>query len=176
MRGVQIDDLHDESADVVGVCAAEPARSPGRVDGDVLRVVEHDVAVCVGVGGAVEGAEVDEGGRAVRTVGWEELVEEGCGAVEQDGFGSEEEVGVRGFGVLVAVELVLGHDGLIVGVAVDDVGLGASVVGERGQLGEVGGVERVVVAEEEIRTCQRCVSFEFLDFSQYMDKGGMERG
>ena len=122
MRGVQIDDLQDESADVVGVCAAKQARSPGRVDGDVLRVVEHDVTVCVGVGGAVEGAEVDEGGRAVWTVGWEELVEEGCGAVEQDGFGAEEEVGVRGFGVLVAVELVLGHDGLIVGVTVDDVG------------------------------------------------------
>lgn len=83
-------------------------------------------------------------------MGREELVEEGRRAIEQDGFGPEEEVGVRGHGVLIAVELVLGHDALAVRVAVDDVRLGASNVGERGQFGEVGVVERVIVAEEEI--------------------------
>ena len=83
-------------------------------------------------------------------MGWEELVEEGRGAVEQDGFGTEEEVGVFRLRVLVAVELVLGHDGLVVRVAVDDVRFDAAVVGEGGQLGEVGGVEGVVVAEEEV--------------------------
>ena len=147
---VQIDDLEDQTADVEGVGAAEPTRSTGGVDGDVLRVFEHDVAVFVGVARAVEGANVEEAGRAGRTMGWKELVDEGCSAVEQDGLGPEEEVGVRGYGVLVAVELVLGHDALVVCVAVDDVGLVASVVGELGHLGEVGAIECVVVAEEEI--------------------------
>lgn len=114
MRSVQIDKLKEESADVVGVGAAEPSRSAGRVDGDVFCVVEHDVAVRVGVGGAVECADVDEGGRPGRTVGWEELVDEGCSAVEQDGLGSEVKVWVFGFGVLVAIELVLGQNGLVV--------------------------------------------------------------
>ncbi len=114
VRRVQIDDLKDQSAEVVGVGACEPARSAGGVDGDVLRVVEFDVAVRVGVGGAVEGADVDEGGCPVGSMGGEELVEETCGAVEDDGLGSEEEIGVCGFGVLVAVILVLGQDGLIV--------------------------------------------------------------
>ena len=83
----------------------------------MLRIVEFRNAVDVGVCGAVEGAQGDETGGAVGTVGGEELVEEGGGAVEQDGFGAEEEVWVRGFGVLVAVELVLGDDGLVEGVA-----------------------------------------------------------
>lgn len=96
-------------------------------------------------------------------MGWEEFVEEGCGAVEQDGFGSEEEVGIGGDGVLVAVELVLGQHGLVVRVAVDDICLEAPVIGEGGQLGEVGVVECVVVAEKEIGACQRRVAFEFLD-------------
>ena len=145
--GVQVDDLHDESADVVGVRAAEPSWS---ADGDVLRVLENDFAVCVGVADAVEGADVDEAWYPVGSVRREELVEERCGAVEQDGLWSEEEVGVCGFGVLVAVELVLGQNALIVRVAGEDVGLVASVVGECGQLAEVGVVECVVVAEEEI--------------------------
>ncbi len=128
----------------------------------MLRVIEFDVAIRVGVGGAVEGADVDEGGCPVRSMGGEELVEEACSAVEDDGLGSKEEIGVCGFGVLVAVKLVLGQDGLIVRVAVDDVGLCASVVCECGHLGEVGGVECVVVAEEEVGACQRCVAFELL--------------
>ena len=119
----------------------------------MLCIIELDVAVRVGVGGAVEGADVDEGGCSVRSVGGEELVEETCSAVEDDGLGSEEEIRVCGFGVLVAVILVLGQDGLIVRVAVDDVGLCASVVCECGHLGEVGGVERVVIAEEEVSAC-----------------------
>lgn len=144
---VQIDDLEDQSADVEGVGAAEPTRS---TDGDVLCVFEHDVAVFVGVARAVKCASVDEAGRAGRTMRREEFVDEGCSAVEQDGLGSKEEVGVRGHGVLVAVELVLGHDALVICVAVDDVGLVASVVGKLGHLGEVGAIECVVVAEEEI--------------------------
>ena len=51
MRGVQIDDLLDQCADIVRVGAAEPSGPP---DGDVLRVVEHDFAVHVRVRGAVE--------------------------------------------------------------------------------------------------------------------------
>ena len=163
MRGVQVQHLHDEGADVVGVCAAEPAWSAGRVDGDVLRVVEGDVPVRVGVGGAVEGADVEEDGRRGGAVRWEELVEEGGGAVEQDRFGAEEEVGVFGFGILVPVELVLGEDALVVVVAVYDVRFGASGVGERSQLLEVGGVEGVVVAKEKVAAGERCVSFEFLE-------------
>ena len=82
---------------------------------------------------------------------WEELVEEGSGAIEQDGLGSEEEVGVVGFGVLVTVELVLSEDAWGVVVAVDKVGFGlAWEVGERGHLVKVGGVERVVVAKEKV--------------------------
>lgn len=114
MCSVQVDDLDNKSSKVVRVGAAEPSWAPGGVDGDVLRVVKDDVAVCVGVGGAVEGADVDEGSCSVGTVGREELVEKGRGAVEQDGLGSEEEVGVCGYGVLVAVELVLGQNALIV--------------------------------------------------------------
>lgn len=96
MCSVQIDDLKNESADIVWVGATEPSWSTGGVDGDVLRVVEHDIAVCVGIRGAVEGAEVEEGWRPIRTMGREKFVEERCSAIEQDGLGSEEEVGVRG--------------------------------------------------------------------------------
>ena len=156
--------MDDESADVVGVGAAEPSWSARRVDGDVLRVVELDVPIYVWVGGAIERANVEEDGRCGGTVGWEKLVEEGGGAIEQDGLGSEEEAGIFGSGILVTVELVLGDDALVVVVAVDDVGFGASGVGERGHLREVGGVERVIVAEGKIGACERCVSFEFLDF------------
>ena len=161
--GVQVQHLDDESADVVGVGAAEPCRLAGRADGDVLCVVELDVPVHVRVGGAIERANVEVDGRCGGTVGWKELVEEGGGAVEQDGLGSEEEGGIFGFGILIAVELVLSEDALVVVVAVDSVGLGASGVGERGQLLEVSGVERVVVAEVKVAACERCVSFEFLD-------------
>lgn len=176
VRGVQVDDLVDKGADVVGVCAAEPTGSTGGVDGDVLCVVEYDHAVFVGVCGAVERTEAEEVRRPIRTVGREELVEEGCSAVEQDGLGPKEEVRVRGFGVLVAIELVLCHNGLIVGIAVDDVSLEASVVGERGQLGEIGGVECMVVAEEEIGARQRCVSFEFLDIKSVQTSGHQKSG
>ena len=160
MCSVQIDDLDNESTDVVGIGAAEPSWS---TDGHVFCVVEYDVAFCVRIGSAVESANVDEGRRAGRSMGREEFVEEGCSAVEQDGLGSEEEVGVGGFGVLVAVELVLGQHRLVVRVAVDDICLEAPVIGESSQLGKVGVVECVVVAEEEISACQRRVSFKFLE-------------
>ena len=176
MRGVQVDDLFNKGADVVGVRAAEPTGSTGGVDGDVLCVVEYDHAVFVGVCGAVERTEAEEVRRPIRTVGREELVEEGRSAVEQDGLGPKEEVRVRGFGVLVAIELVLCHDGLVVGIAVDDVSLEAPVVGERGQLGEIGGVECMVVAEEEIGARQRCVSFEFLDIKSVQISGHQKPG
>lgn len=114
VRSVQIDDLNDKSADIVRIGATEPAWSTSWVDGDVLRVVEHNVAARGGVGGAVECADVEEGGRPGGTMGREELVEEGCSPVEQDGLGSEEEVGICSFGLLVAVELVLSHNSLIV--------------------------------------------------------------
>lgn len=161
--GIQVEHLDDESADVVRVGAAKPSWSAGRVDGDVLCVVELDVPIYVRVGGAIERANVEVDGLCGGAVGRKKLVEERSGAVEQDGLGSEEEVGIFGYGVLVAVELVLGEDALVVVVAVDDVGLGASGVSERGQLLKVGGVERVVVAEEKVAACERCVSFEFLD-------------
>ena len=77
MRSVQIHDLDDEIGDGVGFCAAEPTFATGHgVHGDMLRVVEPDVAVDIRVSGAVEGAEVEEDWRAVRSVGWEEFVEE----------------------------------------------------------------------------------------------------
>lgn len=79
---VQIDHLKNESADVVCVGAAEPTWSTGGVDGDVLRVREHDVAVYIGVTGAVECADVNEGGRASGTMGGQKFVDEGCSAVE----------------------------------------------------------------------------------------------
>ena len=164
VRGVQVQHLDDECADVVGVCAAEPSRvSRYRTNGDVLCVVELYVPVCVGVGGAVEGANVEEGGQSGGPMGWKELVEEGGGAVEQDGLGSEVEVGVFGSGILVAVELVLGEDALVVVVAVEHVGLVTSGVCERSHLRKVGGVERVVVAKEKVAACERCISFEFLE-------------
>lgn len=142
MRSVQIHDLDDEIGDGVGFCAAEPAFATGhRVHGNMLCVVEPDVAVDIRVRGAVEGAEVEEDWRAVGSMGGEELVEEGCGAIEQDGLWSEEEGWVRGFGVLVAIELVLSDDGWTECVAVEDIRLDASVVGESGQLGEVGFIE-----------------------------------
>lgn len=62
MRGVQVDDLDNKSGEVVGVGAAEPTWAPSGVDGDVLRVVEDDVAVRIGVGGAVERPDVKEDG------------------------------------------------------------------------------------------------------------------
>ena len=88
----------------------------------MLCVVELDVPVYVWVGGAVKCANVEEEGWRLKR--WEELVEEGGGAIEQDGLGSEVEVGVLGFGVLVAVELVLGEDAWGVVVAVEHVGFG----------------------------------------------------
>ena len=116
MRGVEGDDLVEEEGDGVRVCGAVPLWALGRggVAGDVLRVVEMDVAVDIWVGDAVEGADSDEVWRAGDSMGGEEFVEERCGAVEQDGLGTEEEVGVCGFGVLVAVVLMLGEDGLVV--------------------------------------------------------------
>lgn len=105
MRGVQIHDLDDGLRDVVGLGAAVPARSR-----DMLRIVEHNVAVYVWVGGAVEGTDVMETWRPVRSMRREKLIKEGCGTIEQEGLGPEVEVGVRGFGVLVAVELVLGQN------------------------------------------------------------------
>ena len=48
---------------------------------------------------------------------------------------------------------MLSQNALIIRVAVEDVGLYASIVGERGQLGEVGVVKCVVVAEEEVSAC-----------------------
>ena len=111
MRSVQVHNLGDGISDGVGLGAAEPARSNAiRADGNVLRIVEHDVAVYVWVGGAVERTDVKETRRPVRSMGWEQLVEEGCGTIEQDGLWSEVEVGVCGFGGLVAVELVLGQN------------------------------------------------------------------
>ena len=162
MCSVQIEDLDNESADVVGIGAAEPSWSTGWINGHVFCVVEYDVAICVRIGSAVERANIDERRRAGRPMGRKEFVEEGCSAVEQDGLGSEEEVRVSSYGALVAVELVLGQHRLIVRVAVDDICLEATVVGESSQLGEVGVVECVVVAEEEISACQRRVSFELL--------------
>ena len=142
MSGVQVDDLEDKIGDGVGVGAAVPLWSHGiGVDGNVLGVVERGDAVYVGVGSAVESADVDKSWRSVGSMGWEKLVEERCSTVEQDGLRPEEEVGIRGFGVLVAVELVLGYDGLVVRIAGCGVGLDASVVSECGQLGEVGLVE-----------------------------------
>ena len=164
VRGVQVEHLDDESADVVGVGAAEPSRSAGGVDGDVLCVVELYVPICVWVGGAIKCADVEENGGRGGTVRWKKLIEEGGGAIEQDGLGSEEEVGVFGLGILVTVELVLGEDALVVVVAVYDVGSVAPGEGERGQLVKVGGVERVVVAKGKVGACERCISFEFLDF------------
>ena len=115
----------------------------------MLCVVEFDVPIFVWVGSAVKCANVDEEGWWVER--WEELVEEGGGAIEQDGLGSEEEAWVVGFGVLVAVELVLGEDAWGVVVAVDDVGFArAWNVGERGHLVKVGGIERVIVAEGKV--------------------------
>ena len=82
VRSVQIDDLEHEIGDGVGFCAAEPAYATGHgVHGDMLCIVELDDAVDIRVGGAVEGAKVEEDGRAVGSMGWEEFVEEGCGAV-----------------------------------------------------------------------------------------------
>ena len=128
----------------------------------MLCVVELDVPIYVWVGSAVKCANVDEEGWRLER--WEELVEEGGGAIEQDSLGSEEEAGVLGSGVLVAIELVLGEDAWGVVVAVDHVGFGlAWEVGERGQLVKVGGIESVIVAEGKVGACERCVSFEFLD-------------
>ena len=154
MRGIQVEHLDDESADVVWVGAAEPCRFAGRFDGDVLCVVEFDIPIFVRVGGTIERANVDEEGRCGGTVGREELVEEGSGSIEQNGLGSEEELGVFGFGILVAIELVLGEDALCEIVAVDGVGSITSEVGERLHLLEVSGVERVVVAKEKIGACE----------------------
>lgn len=103
MRSVQVHDLEDGLRDGVGIGAAVPARSR-----NVLRTAEHNIAVHVWVGGAIEGTNVMKTWRPVGPVGREKLVEERCGTVQQDGLGSEVEVGVCGFGVLVAVELVLG--------------------------------------------------------------------
>ena len=82
MRSVQSYDLGHELGEGVGICAAEPAYSAGHgVHGDMFCVVELDDAVYIWVSGTVEAAEVEEDGRAVGSVGGEEFVEEGCGAV-----------------------------------------------------------------------------------------------
>lgn len=82
VRSVQGNDLGHEIGDGVGICAAEPAYSAGHgVHGDMFCVVELYDAVYIRVSGTVEGAEVEEDGRAVGSVGGEEFVEEGCGAV-----------------------------------------------------------------------------------------------
>ena len=115
MCGVQVQDLHDKLRDGIGSDATKPSRSHGiGVNGDVLRVVIPDNAVAVRIGAAVKGSDTDEVWWSIRSLRREELVEERRSAIEQDGLGSKEEVGVLGLGVLVAVELVLSHDGLIV--------------------------------------------------------------
>ena len=77
MRFVQRQNLSDNIVDGVGVRATEPLYTRGsRVDGDVLCVVELDNAIDVRVGCAVEGAYVDEGWRSVRSMRWEEFVQE----------------------------------------------------------------------------------------------------
>lgn len=157
--------MDNKSADAVGIGAAEPSWSTGWIDGHVFCVVEYDGALCLRIGSAVESANVDERRRAGWSVGRKEFVEEGCSAVGQDGLGSEEEVGVGGFEALPAVELVLGQHCLIVIVAVDDICLEAHIIRESSQLGEVGVIECVVFAEEEIRARQRRVSFELLELS-----------
>lgn len=163
MGGVEVDDLDDEGADVVRIRTTEPTDSTGGSGkGNVLGVVEDDVTVDVGVGGAVKGTEGDEVWGTVFTVGREELVEKGSGAVEEDGFWTEEEVWVCGDGVLIAIVLMLGDDGLIERIAVDDIGLEAAFVGEFGELGKVGFVEGVIVTEEEIGASEGSIPFEFL--------------
>ena len=77
MRTVQRYYLSDNIRDGVGVRATEPLYTRGiGVDGDVLCVVELDDAIDVRVGCAVKGAYVDEGWRSVRSVRWEEFVQE----------------------------------------------------------------------------------------------------
>ena len=81
VRSVQVNDLKNKGGEIVGVGAGEPTWSAGGIDGDVFSVVEHDVAVCVGIGDAVESANVDKASRPVRSMGREEFVEEACSAV-----------------------------------------------------------------------------------------------
>ena len=70
-------DLSDNIGDGVGVRATEPLYTRGiGVDGDVFCVVEFDDAIDVRVGCAVKGAYVDEGWRSVRSMRWEEFVQE----------------------------------------------------------------------------------------------------
>ena len=142
MRGVQVSDLDEKVGDGIRVGTAEPAWLTGNgANGYVLCVVELGDAICVRIGGAVEGADVKECWRPINAMRREELVEEARSAVEQNGLGSEEEVGIRGFGVLVAIELVLGEDGLIVRIACENGSLVTSVVGECSHLSEVGFIE-----------------------------------
>ena len=170
MLTVQRDDLHDQLGKSVWVRAAEPARLARHgVDGDVLRIVERDVAVGVGERGAVEGELVEQSWRAVDAMGGEELVEERGGAIEQDGLRAEKEVWVLGFRVLIAVELVLGQDGLVEGVAGEEVCFVAAAVGERAQLVEVGAVEGVGVAEVEVGAREG----EFLEELRSVRRGGV---
>ena len=127
--------MDDELGDGVGVVAAKPCWWIINIPRarDVLCVVEFDVPICVWVGSAIKCAKVEEEGLSVFTQGWKKLVEEGGGAVEQDGLGSEEEVGVVGFGIFVAVELVLGDNAWAEVVAFFNVGFGlAWDEGERG--------------------------------------------
>ena len=93
-------------------------------------------------------------GRAGGTEGGEEFVEEGGGAVEEDGLGPEVEVAVGGEGVVVAL-------GAVEGDVVDvEVAFAGALHG-----GEEGAVEGVVVeggAEEVVGAGEGGVAFEFL--------------
>ena len=95
-------------------------------------------------------------GQAGGTEGGEEFVEEGSGAVEEDGFGAEVEVSVGGEGVVVAL-------GAVEGDVVDvEVALAGGLHGA-----EEGAVERVVVeggAEEVVGAGEGGVALEFLFF------------
>ena len=148
MSQIHGQDLGGGGDDVVGLPTVEP------IGGDGLFIIELPAAVG-GFFGAEERGDGGQVGVAGGAEGGEEFVEEGGGAVEENGFGAVVEVAVVGFGLLVA----------LVAVQSEVVAVEVPVAGG-GHVAEEGAVEAVVVAvgEEVVVSGEGGVGFECLRF------------
>ena len=119
---------------------------------NLLGVVEDEFAAA-DVRCSEKGFLDREVGITLNAKGREELEEEGCRAVQEDGLGAKVEVGVVGLGLVVAH----GHEGCHVGEV-------EVVLGDGCHHAEEGRVEGEVVGllEEEVAPRERSVGFEFL--------------